>query len=579
MGTKRQWLFGAVCLLTVLSRSVVQCFEHLTPVNDLLLPEFGYESDIERDLLPLDERSYFFHNVRSQKPEEHTFQSDYNLANLKPISPTPGFTLDPFHISPEDIFPARPKRLALLRRKPSKQRKREQQKELLEHEDDDEKLDEEDEEGKEANSDETAEVESTDVDDYAERYEQFIAKHFEDLESKRKKSAPQRKAPKSGKKAKDEDEDEEDEDGDYKFDRFDYSSSEDYERIKAESEEQSRQLAKDPKNCRTYEKDGMVCSVCHDPASDSASESCAYATEPHHRKYAYVKERNYDSKKDDPNREKAAEEEKDDEDDDELEHMGSEARPERQTDDAEHGEKIRTPLSTMTPRRLPVHPLRKPTLRSKPHQSATNGGGYRYQPTDLRSNRASMKLKDVAAADVEDVPGKPEDDSIYVMNYDNDPEEVAKVLAEFKARDWSNCRKGKRMDDGELTCYQCTDAAGVNHEECMYVSESRQIASEPVRPPPSMIGKLLKQQQAHKRKKVVALSRKELAALEPSASVASVPAKEKQTVKRTVSFRSYVTGSGRGEPASSSSGYLAHSGSDGDERVIHYEHHISHEVP
>ncbi|XP_040165445.1 uncharacterized protein LOC120901507 isoform X1 [Anopheles arabiensis] len=565
----QEW-FATVFLLIVLSSSGVQCFERFSPINELLLSEFEYDTNIDRDLLPLDERSYFSYD----EPHEPTFHTDYNLANLKPISPTPGFTLDPSYISPEDIVPARAKRANLReRRKPSTHRKREQEKELLtdEHEED---LDEDDADEKASESEER-----TDVDDYAARYEQFIAKHFEDLESKRKKSAPQRKAPKPTDKEDDDDgEEEEEQDGDYRFDRGDYSSSEDYERIKAESEEQSRRLAKDPRNCRTYEKDGMVCSVCHDPASDSASESCAYATEPHHRKYAYVKERNYDSKKDaDPNRAKAEVDEEEEEDgDEEPEHSGAETRPERQTDGAGDGIVGSAVPTTPSRRRLPAHPLRKPTLRSKPHHSATNGGGYRYQPTDLRSNRASMKLK------LAEGSGPAADDAnIYVMNYDNEPEEVAKVLAEFKARDWSNCRTGKRMEDGELTCYQCTDAAGVNHEECMYVSESRPIASEPVRPPPSMTGKLQLQRQAHKRKKVVALSRKELAALEPSATSAAGggPVKEKQTVKRTVSFRSFITGSGRGAPGSSSSAYVAHAGSDGDERVIHYEHHISHEVP
>uniref|UniRef100_A0A182R3P6 Uncharacterized protein n=1 Tax=Anopheles funestus TaxID=62324 RepID=A0A182R3P6_ANOFN len=548
-----------VCLLSVVFGSV-QCFEHLSPVNDLLLPEFDYDHeyrhDIERDLLPLDERSYFYHG----EPDEHVFHTDYNLANLRPISPTPAFTLDPSYISPDEVIPARAKRANRLRRKPSKQRKREQEKELLSEEHDDE--DDEEEKNEKPNSGEGYD----DTEDYAERYEQFIAKHFDDLDSKRKKSAPQRKAPSARKPSKKPaaSDEEDDEDGDYKFDRFDYSSSEDYERIKAESEEQSRRLAKDPKNCRMYEKDGMVCSVCHDPASDSASESCAYATEPHHRKYAYVKERNYDSKKDDPkNQAKATEPEgADDDEEDEAEggHTSAETRPERQTD------VLGTLHPTLMPRRIPTRPLRKPTLRTKPHQSATNGGGYRYQPTDLRSNRASMKLK---VADSETLPVKEDDGNIYVMDY-ADQDEVAKVLADFKARDWSNCRKGKRMEDGELTCYQCTDAAGVNHEECMYVSESRLVASEPVRPPPSMVGKL------RKRKKVVALTRKELTALDPPAASASgAPPKEKQTVKRTVSFRSFVTGSGRGQTKSTPVSIS----SDGDERVIHYEHHISHEVP
>uniref|UniRef100_A0A182SKR4 Uncharacterized protein n=1 Tax=Anopheles maculatus TaxID=74869 RepID=A0A182SKR4_9DIPT len=273
---------AVVVVVVSLLFSSVQCYEHLTRNGNELLfnPEFEYESDFRHDLLPHDERSYFYHDGPDA---DHVFHhTDYSLANLRPISPTPAFTLDPSYISPADIVPARAKRAnRIVRKSSSKQRKREHnERELLPEEQDD---DDEEERNEKDNS-----GESTDVDDYAERYEQFIAKHFEDLDNKRKKSAPQRKAPKKKKPATEDANDEDDEeDGDYKFDRFDYSSSEDYERIKAESEEQSRQLAKNPGNCRTYEKDGMVCSVCHDPASDSASESCAYATEPHHRKYAY----------------------------------------------------------------------------------------------------------------------------------------------------------------------------------------------------------------------------------------------------------------------------------------------------
>ncbi|XP_058118277.1 uncharacterized protein LOC131289655 [Anopheles ziemanni] len=566
----------------------------LAVASALLLPEFEYESvpfpadDIERDLL-FDGRSWSFHghDVIGPAEEGAFYQSDVNLAALRPISPTPPFTLDPSYISPAEVIPARAKRANRMgKKRATKQRKREQLKDhSYEEMDRDEMLEddngEEDEEGK-AHSGEVEESEvGGDVEDYAARYEKFIAQHFDDVERRREKSAPQRKAPTRGRaeskedgRADETDGNEEDEsDGDYKFDRFDYSSSDDYERIKAESEEQSRRLAKDPRNCRTYEKDGMVCSVCHDPASDSASESCAYATEPHHRKYAYVKERNYDSKKPDGTGAaggKADQELTEDGDDGEHEQL-AESRPERQTSDED------TTLTTTTaavPRRRKAHPIRKPMLRSKPHQLATNGGGYRYQPPaiDLRSNRASMKLR--SAVTGSDGESQTEDDpNIYVMDY-NDQDDVARVLAEFKSRDWSKCRKGKRTggDGGGLTCYQCQDAAGVNHEECMYVSESRQVATGIALPPTADEGKL------RKRKKVVPLRRKngsmvDSSALEPTLD--GSPTKEKQTVKRTVSFRSFVTGSGTGQERPAAFPLPA----DASERVIHYEHHISHEVP
>uniref|UniRef100_A0A182JFB3 Uncharacterized protein n=1 Tax=Anopheles atroparvus TaxID=41427 RepID=A0A182JFB3_ANOAO len=558
----------------------------LAVASGLLLPEeFEYESApsfaadaIERDLL-FDGRSWSFHgHDEPDGPGAYGgyYQSDVNLAALRPISATPPFTLDPSYISPAEVIPARAKRANRMggRKRATSQRKREQHsyEELDDGEDSEKK-----------NSEEAADAgEGGGIEDYAVRYDKFIAEHFDDVEQRREKSSPQRKAPAEDEEDvraegdNDDDDDGEETDGDYKFDRFDYSSSDDYERIKAESEEQSRRLAKDPRNCRTYEKDGMVCSVCHDPASDSASESCAYATEPHHRKYAYVKERNYDSKKPEATGGKADRELTDDdgEEDGEEHELSAESRPERQAsgDDT-------PPTTTSVPRGRKAHPLRKPMLRSKPHQLATNGGGYRYQPpaVDLRSNRAiSMKLRSAMAdkGGQEGDNSQPADDpNIYVMDY-SDQDDVARVLADFKSRDWSNCRKGKRTgDDGGLTCYQCQDAAGVNHEECMYVSESRQVATGIALPPSAVEeGKL------RKRKKVVTVTNNRSAAIRDSSSLDPQPStgdgsppKEKQTVKRTVSFRSFVTG--RGQPT------FFPLAADANERVIHYEHHVSHEVP
>ncbi|XP_050090606.1 uncharacterized protein DDB_G0286299-like [Anopheles aquasalis] len=514
------------------------------------------------------------------------FRTDYDLSQFSPISATPAFTFDHSYIRPDSVLLARAKRANRLRG--SKLRKRAPETQLETDRDADDDEDEHNEEEEEEEGKDNSEEVGQDVEDYATRYEQFIAKHFDDVEAKRNRpvvAAKQRKAGGKGasksKKptASGKGDTGDEEDGDYKFDRFDYSSSDDYERIKAESEEQSKRLSADPRNCRTYEKDGMVCSVCHDPASDSASESCAYATEPHHRKYAFVKERSYDSKKDGPERSKQPVEHDDDEEDDRADDDaadddgdGSVDRPERQTTAPE--------ASTTS---LPRKPLPRPILRSNPHQLA-NGGGYRYQPSivikDMRSNRApiSMKLREKGAAQPEKKATvmATDDSDIYVMDY-GEQDEVAKVLSDFATRDWSNCRKSKRSKDGEMTCYQCKDATGVNHEECMYVSESRQIASRLLFPPPPSAPSASASSPTtidRKRRKVVAVKKENMSQLPMPATEGHGPAREKQTVKRTVSFRSFVTGS------AASGGFDGASGEDSpSERVIHYEHHISHEVP
>ncbi|XP_058056190.1 uncharacterized protein LOC131207588 [Anopheles bellator] len=565
----------------------VVCWPELRATSGAVLFNGAYSDtslvdDIEQELLRFDGGR---HSLADQG-EEPDFRTDFDLSQLHPISATPSFTLDPSYIGPDDVFLAtRTKRanwVALDASKRAKLRKRKQDKERLDDDEERERLveeeeEEEEEEGKVVSSADEREP-AEPLEDYATRYEQFIAKHFDDdgddvgSSKRREKSAQTRKAPAKkpapGAQHEDDDDDREEQDGDYKFDRFDYSSSADYERIKAESEEQSKRLAADPRNCRTYEKDGMVCSVCHDPASESASENCAYANEPHHRKYAFVKERNYDSKKDAP---QEAHDADDDEGDDDGEGAGrADSRPEREAVPPLGSSSSTT--TTSTPDRK-QHPLRRPILRSNPHQLATvvttNGGGYRYQPPaiDLRSNRA-MKLQ------AERADGADEPTDIYVMDY-GDQDEVAKVLKDFASRDWSNCRKGNRTENGELTCYQCRDAAGVNHEECMYVSESRQTATGIVSPPDPPKDKKLR-----KRKKVVPL--RKAALMSPRIEIEpphTGKQNEKQTVKRTVSFRSYVAGSGLGRPGSSKVGPHGVSPGGPGERVIRYEHHISHEVP
>lgn len=70
---------------------------------------------------------------------------------------------------------------------------------------------------------------------------------------------------------------EEDDEGDSKSDvqedhSFNYRNSNDYERIKALSEQQVAELHKKPGNCKQFEKDGMICSQCKDPETGDHSE-------------------------------------------------------------------------------------------------------------------------------------------------------------------------------------------------------------------------------------------------------------------------------------------------------------------
>ncbi|XP_055639596.1 glutactin [Toxorhynchites rutilus septentrionalis] len=472
-------------------------------------------------------------------------------------------------------------------------------------------VEEDDEEG-----DEKSEGDGS-VDDYADRYERFVSRHFRDRDDRRKKD--ERKA----------EEGKGDEGSEYDY-RFDFSPSDDYERIKQESEAQSRQLAKDPKNCKAYEQDGMLCHVCRDAESDTTSESCAYATDPHHKKFAYVKQKNYNSSDPEnvePEQEPKAEDEPEAERD--VEEVEEDEASEENAQLKAHPQKKRAETTNERPQKPHVIPTKKPVVHAKPGSYSSNGGGYRYQPVDLRSNKErpqiqshqqsgivhptynefythlfpsqdgdhSQRLQQQQQQQQQEPALSP--DEVYALKYQN-KDDVAKVLAEFEARDWSNCKKGKK---NELTCYQCTDKAGVKHEECMYVSESRQVSSK-VLPAtvaavnPAASEPMQKPTKKSRRKKVTsekkAVSPKlknasssssnlsgKLIQLEPSesdvatggeeavAAAAAAPThrgQERQTVKRTVSIKSYVDGSGKQakkEPV------------DG-ERVMHYEHHITH---
>ncbi|XP_058457961.1 uncharacterized protein LOC131434792 [Malaya genurostris] len=407
-------------------------------------------------------------------------------------------------------------------------------------------------------------------DGYGEdRYGLFVSRHFGDHDEGKESIGPE-----------------------YEY-QIDFNPSDDYERIKQESEAQSRRLAKDPNNCEQFEKDGMLCHVCRDPATDTMSESCAYATVPHHKKFSYVKQKNYNSK--DHEKEKP--------------------------DDEETAEE--PPQRKRKPSKPKVIPTKKSVVHSKPGPKGTNGGGYRYPPVDLRSNKQRPKPPtetELSEGDTEyefDTSFYPSygrsqkllqqaepasSDDVYVLSY-QDKDEVAKMLADFETRDWSNCKKATK---NELTCYTCTDEDGVKHEECTYVSESRDSPQTQVLPTtttttpdsrtttnaravttvvPTTETKRSHQKKATSEKRTTGPEVKTTTAssdpifgklllvtekLKPSEQQqqqqehsTEQPDNRRQTIRRKITIKSHLDGSGL-DPALL-----------GD-RVMHYEHHVTH---
>lgn len=409
---KNQW-FG-VHVLTIAAVVALVSVTRASDVSDFRVFDFG------------DEDTEFFSSSAYEKAfndHESYFPTDLNLGALDLIAATPNFAKLPSYVDPSEVQVARKKRRAASS--------------------DEEQSDEDDEEDQKSDS-------SGGPDDYVDRYERFVSRHFKNRDEQRQKD------------------DAKGDGANYSY-RFDYSPSDDYDRIKQESEAQSRQLAKDPKNCKAYEQDGMLCHVCRDPDTDTTSESCAYATVPHHKKFAYVKQKNYNSKDHDKEADKeedydedAREDNQENEDDEEdvIEVTTKPPSPVKQRTRVEN-------ISNL-PQNRKVIPTKKSVVHVKPGQGVSNGGGYRYQPVDMRSN----KQKPQPAAGIvhptyydfythffpsnsggaagrsqkiqQQEPSNSED--VYVLSY-RDKDQVAKVLADFESRDWSNCKKGKMITE------------------------------------------------------------------------------------------------------------------------------------
>lgn len=388
---------------------------HLAALVAMLAAPVIWASDVDFRAFDFgDEDTEFFSSYEKAFNDHEYFPSDLNLGALDFIAATPNFAKHAFYVDPSEVEVARSKRKASAASSE-------------EHSGEDEKS--EDGEG---------------PDDYVDRYERFVSRHFQDRDQQREK------------------EDAEGDGASYQY-RFDYSPSDDYERIKQESEAQSRKLAKDPKNCKAFEQDGMLCHACRDPVTDTTSESCAYATVPHHKKFAYVKQKNYNSRDHEKEPEKVEVEADDGDDDYEEDEIEETTKPPV----ANAKQRTRTENISNLPTQKPkVIPTKKSVVHVKPGQEAVNGGGYRYQPVDMRSN----KQRPTVASPVQTVHPAYYDfythffpastaplhgrsqkiqqqepansDEVYVLSY-RDKDQVAKVLADFESRDWSNCKKGE----------------------------------------------------------------------------------------------------------------------------------------
>ncbi|KAM3963491.1 uncharacterized protein ACR2FA_002427 [Aphomia sociella] len=241
---------------------------------------------------------------------------------------------------------------------------------------------------------------------------------------------------------------------DYEY-PYDYDSGYDhkeYERIKELSEKQAAEIKRNPGNCKEVKKDDMTCMVCKDPKTGGNYESCSYVAEPKNNKYAYSKEKKFDSN-DEP---------------DEPENEQKQEQPSRSA-------KYETAKDSHEDRSAETEkPYSQYTSENKDDDNTNDNYKAYYvhtsKPKPSEALRASSDKE--SSEENSDSLAKPYNYKKALPGFysDNEPKkDVEHVLAEFKKKDRSACKK---VQKNGMTCFQCLDKTGLKNEECMFVSES-----------------------------------------------------------------------------------------------------------
>lgn len=214
-----------------------------------------------------------------------------------------------------------------------------------------------------------------------------------------------------------------------------YNGKEDYERIKALSEQQVMELHKKPGNCKHYEKDGMVCATCEDPETGDNSESCAYSSVPNDKKVAYLTKKSHNYKK--PGVPVEAEE------------------PEGHYDESDDDEEAAV----------------NPPPKGKPQKSESEDADYgAYKLAGTNDD-----VEDYDEPKFGQIKVEPTKNTKFVNDFEIIPQEkfesrnLNQAFSDFKTKDWSNCNK---IMKGDMTCYYCKDHKSAVQEECMFISAS-----------------------------------------------------------------------------------------------------------
>lgn len=284
------------------------------------------------------------------------------------------------------------------------------------------------------------------------------------------------------------------------------------------SEKQSENLKKNPANCKKVEDKGMTCTICKDPTTGGNYEQCSYTSDPKEKKYAYVTEKKYDSEDEPqeskvslsetkPRRSKSAElkaassevkpvvkdtepvenyesripqvksprKRRQNEEEDEEESKGEYNEESNSDEDKKSSEKQE--LEDDYPYEIPKHFAETVKFTSRlgaPKDEATKEDEKEEEKDVDKENEASafdeyhFKLFPELNKAKEEKAEETEEEDYYTPAATK--HNVEEVLAQFSKKDRSACKKSEKNG---MTCFLCVDKNNIQHEECMYVQESK----------------------------------------------------------------------------------------------------------
>ncbi|KAG5894415.1 hypothetical protein JTB14_033160 [Gonioctena quinquepunctata] len=256
------------------------------------------------------------------------------------------------------------------------------------------------------------------------------------------------------------------------------------------SEKQSEELKKDPKNCKKVDRDGMTCTICKNAENGGNYEQCSYTSEPNKKQYAYVTEKKYDS--DDPEETKVSPQTEEAEQSEQ-----SSEKPEAETTEDYDGRveqkspKKRNEEDSSSYDKKEHDSYYYPYASSRLTEKEAEDDDDKYEIpghfAESVKNEARRKgssndepHRDFDAYHAQLFPElseqeskRQQDNSEYYIPAAS-KQNVEEVLAEFSKKDRSTCKKSEKNG---MTCFLCVDKNNIQHEECMYIQESKPQSS------------------------------------------------------------------------------------------------------